>query len=335
MTAFPKSILSRQIAEYSVITIGLLLYAIGFDCFLLPFQVTTGGLSGIGALIFYATGFWKVQYTFFLCNILLLAIAVKVLGWKFCIKTIFAVFMLTFLLSAVEMFMQYIYVVHPELFPGFNERVQLPQLTDNAFMSTIFGALICGTGIGLVFGRGGSTGGTDIIASIIHKYRNVSLGMVMMMCDILIITSSMFLPGATITQLIYGYTTLFVMNLTLDYVYNSKRQSVQFLIISKHFKEIANAINVYHRGVTVLDATGWFTKTPTKVLMVLTRKKESNNIFAIIQSIDPEAFVSQTRAEAVFGDGFERMRRMKNHNEKVQAALADIHSGEKEETSQC
>lgn len=329
MTALSKSTLSRHIADYSVITLGLLLYAIGFDCFLLPFQVTTGGLSGIGALIFYATGFWKVQYTFFLCNIFLLVIAVKVLGWKFCVKTIFAVFMLTFLLSAVEMLMQQLHTVHPVLFAGFNAHVRLPQLTDNAFMSTIFGALICGTGIGLVFGRGGSTGGTDIIASIIHKYRNVSLGTVMMLCDILIISSSIFLPGATITQLIYGYTTLFVTNLTLDYVYNSKRQSVQFLIISKHFEEIADAINVYHRGVTVLDATGWFTKTPTKVLMVLTRKKESNNIFAIIQSIDPEAFVSQTRAAAVFGDGFDTMRRVKNRNEKVQAALADMrHAGE-------
>ena len=329
MTALSKSTLSRHIADYSVITLGLLLYAIGFDCFLLPFQVTTGGLSGIGALIFYATGFWKVQYTFFLSNIVLLAVAVKVLGWKFCVKTIFAVFMLTFLLSAVEMLMQQVHTLQPERFAGFNDHVRLPQLTDNAFMSTIFGAFICGTGIGLVFGCGGSTGGTDIIASIIHKYRNVSLGTVMMLCDILIISSSIFLPGATITQLIYGYTKLLVTNLTLDYVYNSKRQSVQFLIISKHFEEIADAINVYHRGVTVLDATGWFTKTPTKVLLVLTRKKESNNIFAIIQSIDPEAFVSQTRAAAVFGDGFDTMRRVKNRNEKVQAALADMrHAGE-------
>ena len=330
MTAFLKSTLSRQIADYSVITVGLLLYAIGFDCFLLPFQVTTGGLAGIGSLIFYATGFWKVQYTFFLSNIVLLAVAVKVLGWKFCVKTIFAVFMLTFLLSAVEMLMQQLHTLQPELFAGFNDHVQLPQLTDNAFMSTIFGAFICGTGIGLVFGCGGSTGGTDIIASIIHKYRNVSLGTVMMLCDILIISSSIFLPGATITQLIYGFTTLFVTNITLDNVYNSKRQSVQFLIISKHFEEIADAINVYHRGVTVLDATGWFTKTPTKVLLVLTRKKESNNIFAIIQSIDPGAFVSQTRAAAVFGDGFDTMRRVKNRNEKVQAALADVRHAEED-----
>ena len=330
MTAFLKSTLSRQIADYSVITVGLLLYAIGFDCFLLPFQVTTGGLAGIGSLIFYATGFWKVQYTFFLSNIVLLAVAVKVLGWKFCVKTIFAVFMLTFLLSAVEMLMQQLHTLQPELFAGFNDHVQLPQLTDNAFMRTIFGAFICGTGIGLVFGCGGSTGGTDIIASIIHKYRNVSLGTVMMLCDILIISSSIFLPGATITQLIYGFTTLFVTNITLDYVYNSKRQSVQFLIISKHFEEIADAINVYHRGVTVLDATGWFTKTPTKVLLVLTRKKESNNIFAIIQSIDPGAFVSQTRAAAVFGDGFDTMRRVKNRNEKVQAALADVRHAEED-----
>ena len=325
MTFSIKTSLSRDIADYSVITIGLLLYAVGFNCFLLPFEVATGGLAGAGAIIFYATGFWKVQYTYFLCNILLLVAAVKILGWKFCIKTIFAVFMLTFLLSATEGLMQWFYRLSPDFFPSFNEHVRLPQLTDNAFMSTIFGAALCGLGIALVFGRGGSTGGTDIIASITHKYRDISLGTVMMICDVLIITSSMLLPGANLVQLIYGYTTLLVTNLTLDYVYNSKRQSVQFLIISKKYEEIATAINIYHRGVTVLDATGWYTKQPTKVLMVLTRKNESNHIFSIIQSIDRAAFVSQTRAAAVFGDGFDTMRRMKVKDQKVQAALADSH----------
>lgn len=312
---------SHFFKDYSIITFGLLLYAIGFDCFLLPYEIVTGGVAGAGALIFYATGFWKVQYTFFLANAVLLIAAIKVLGWKFCVKTIYATFMLTFLLGAVEATLHAVYVSNPTLFSSFNEHVQLPHLTDDAFMSTIFGAGICGIGIGLVFGRGGSTGGTDIIASIINKYKNLSLGTVMMLCDVLIITTSLFLPGRNLVQLLYGYTSLLVVNLTLDFVYNRSRQSVQFFIISRKYEEIATAINIYHRGVTVIDARGWYTKKPSKVLLVMAKKRESSNIFAIIQAIDPQAFVTQTLAAGVFGDGFDAMRSVKNPNDKVQNAL--------------
>lgn len=312
---------SHFITDYAIITFGLLLYAVGFDCFLLPFEIATGGVAGAGAVIFYATGFWKVQYTYFLANAILLVAAVKILGWKFCLKTIFATFALTFLLGAVEVILQYLYDTNPLLFPSYNAHVHLPRLTDDAFMSTIFGAGLCGVGIGLVFGRGGSTGGTDIIASIINKYKNISLGTVMMLCDVLIITSSLLLPGRNLLQLLYGFTALLVVNITLDYVYNSGRQSVQFFIISQKYEEIATAINVYHRGVTVLDARGWYTKKPSKVLFVMAKKRESSNIFAIIQAIDPQAFVTQTLAAGVFGDGFDSMRNVKQ-NDKVQNALS-------------
>ena len=316
----PKLPTSHIVTDYATITFGLLLYAIGFDCFLLPFEIATGGVAGAGAIIFYATGFWKVQYTFFLANAVLLIAAIRILGWKFCVKTIYATFMLTFLLGAVEAVLKHLYGTSPELFPSFNEHVMLPRLTDDAFMSTIFGAGICGVGIGLVFGRGGSTGGTDIIASIINKYKNMSLGTVMMLCDVLIITTSLLLPGSNLLQLLYGFTALLVVNITLDFVYNRGRQSVQFFIISRKYEEIATAINVYHRGVTVIDARGWYTKKPSKVLMVMAKKRESSNIFAIVQAIDPQAFVTQTLAAGVFGDGFDQMRNMKQ-NDKVQNAL--------------
>ena len=321
MPKLPKLPTSHFLKGYSIITFGLLLYAIGFDCFLLPYEIVTGGVAGAGALIFYATGFWKVQYTFFLANAVLLVAAIKVLGWKFCVKTIYATFMLTFLLGAVEAVLHAVYADNPALFSSFNEHVQLPHLTDDAFMSTIFGAGLCGIGIGLVFGRGGSTGGTDIIASIINKYKNVSLGTVMMLCDVLIITTSLLLPGRNLVQLLYGYTSLLVVNITLDFVYNRGRQSVQFFIISRKYEEIATAINVYHRGVTVIDARGWYTKKPSKVLLVMAKKRESSNIFAIIQAIDPQAFVTQTLAAGVFGDGFDAMRSVKATNDKVQNAI--------------
>lgn len=321
---------SHFIKDYALITLGLLLYAVGFDCFLLPYEIVTGGVAGAGAIIFYATGFWKVQYTFFLANAFLLIAAVKVLGWKFCVKTIYATFMLTFLLGGVEAVMQQVYVARPELFAAFNEAVHLPQLTDNAFMSTIFGAALCGIGIGYVFGRGGSTGGTDIIASIVNKYKNVSLGTIMTLCDVCIITTSLLLPGRNLVQLLYGYTTLLVCNLTLDFVYNRGRQSVQFFIISRKYEEIATAINVYHRGVTVFDARGWYTKTPSKVLFVMAKKRESSNIFAIIQAIDPQAFVTQTLAVGVFGNGFDAIRGKKHPDDTVQNALITAAEAEDE-----
>lgn len=321
---------SHFIKDYVLITLGLLLYAVGFDCFLLPYEIVTGGVAGAGAIIFYATGFWKVQYTFFLANAFLLIAAVKVLGWKFCVKTIYATFVLTFLLGGVEAVMQQVYAARPELFAAFNEAVHLPQLTDNAFMSTIFGAALCGIGIGYVFGRGGSTGGTDIIASIVNKYKNVSLGTIMTLCDVCIITTSLLLPGRNLVQLLYGYTTLLVCNLTLDFVYNRGRQSVQFFIISRKYEEIATAINVYHRGVTVFDARGWYTKTPSKVLFVMAKKRESSNIFAIIQAIDPQAFVTQTLAVGVFGNGFDAIRGKKHPDDTVQNALITAAEAEDE-----
>lgn len=321
---------SHFLKDYSIITLGLLLYAIGFDCFLLPFEIATGGVAGAGAIIFYATGFWKVQYTYFLANAVLLVAAIKILGWKFCVKTVYATFVLTALLGGVEALMQHLYATNPGLFPAFNEAVHLPQLIDNAFMSTIFGAALCGIGIGYVFGRGGSTGGTDIIASIINKYKNMSLGTVMMLCDVLIVSSSLLLPDYNLQKVLYGFTALLVVNLTLDFIYNRGRQSVQFFIISRKYEEIATAINVYHRGVTVIDARGWYTKKSSKVLMVMAKKRESSNIFAIIQAIDPQAFVTQTLAAGVFGDGFDHMRNIKNTNDKVQNALTTAAEAEDE-----
>lgn len=299
----------QDFRDYVVITFGLLLYATGFTCFQLPYEITMGGLAGAGAVIFYATGF-PVQYTFFTVNIILLAVAVKVLGWRFCLKTIYAVFMLTFLLGMVQEVMIHLGEARPDLFNNaINPRSGLPCVVkDNIFMSCILGAAIEGIGIGLVFLSNGSTGGTDIIASIINKYKDVTLGQMMMLCDIIIVTSSLLLPTGSIDKLLYGYCTLIITNLLLDYVVDSGRQSVQFLIFSREYDEIAAAISATHRGVTVLNGQGWYTKHDRKVLVVLAKKRESTNIFRIIQNIDPNAFVSQSKVIGVFGEGFDKIK---------------------------
>lgn len=318
----------QDLRDYLIITLGLLFYAIGFTCFQLPYEITTGGLAGAGAVIYYATGF-PVQYTFFAVNIVLLGFAIKILGWRFCVKTIYAVFALTLLLGLTQEIMRDLALQHPDMFGRINPRSGLPEVVnDNIFMSCILGAAMEGIGIGLVFLNNGSTGGTDIIAAIINKYKDVTLGQMMMLCDIVIITSSIFLPTGSVDKLLYGYCTLIITNLMLDYVVDRGRQSVQFLIFSRKYDEIAAAINATHRGVTVLEGQGWYTKEERKVLVVLAKKRESTNIFRMIQLIDPRAFVSQSKVIGVFGEGFDRIKVKANREKAIreQERLAKVNA---------
>ncbi len=300
-----KSTWAQDFRDYAMITFGLICYAVGFTCFHLPYEITGGGAAGIGALLFYAFNI-PAQYTFFVINFVLLSIAIKVLGWRFCLKTIFGVFGLTFFIGLGQEVIYWYGTMHPEL----QQSAQgLPQLLgDQAFMACVIGAVVEGMGLGFIFLSNGSTGGTDIVAAIVNKYKDMSFGQIMMLCDLTIITSSLFIPTGTIPKLLYGYCTLIIVNLLLDFVVDRGRQSVQFLIISKKYEDIATEINKAGRGVTVLNGTGWYTKEDSKVLMVLAKKRESNLIFRIIQSIDPQAFISQTKASGVFGEGFDRIK---------------------------
>ena len=154
----------------------------------------------------------------------------------------------------------------------------------------------------------GSTGGTDIVAAIVNKYRDISLGRVIMFCDMIIISSSYFVLQDW-EKVVYGYVTLFICSFVLDQIVNSNRQSVQFFIISKHYEEIGHRINKdMHRGVTVIDGTGLYTGLGVKMMFVLAKKRESNMIFRLIQDIDPDAFVSQSAVIGVYGKGFDHIK---------------------------
>ncbi len=300
-----KSSFAQDLRDYVMITLGIISYAIGFTCFQLPYEITGGGAAGVGALLFYALGV-PVQYTFFGINFVLLCIAVKVLGWKFCLKTIYGVFALTFFIGLGQEVISWYGTMHPE----FARSAQgLPQLLgDQAFMACVVGAVIEGIGLGFIFLSNGSTGGTDIVAAIVNKYKDMSFGQIMMLCDLTIITCSLFIPTGTVPKLLYGYCTLVIVNLLLDFVVDRGRQSVQFLIISKRYDEIASEIIKTGRGVTVLNGAGWYTKEESKVLMVLAKKRESQTIFRVIQGIDPKAFISQSKVIGVFGEGFDRIK---------------------------
>lgn len=293
ISSLSRQVLLRETRDYLMIALGMILYGIGWTVFLLPNDITTGGVPGIASIVFWATGF-PVQYTYFLINAVLLMLALKILGFKFSIKTIFAVFTLTFFLSLIQ-----------ELTAGMH------LLQDQPFMACVLGASFCGSGIGIAFSSNGGTGGTDIIAAIINKYRDITLGRVMMICDMIIITSSYFVLKDW-EKVVYGFVTLYVCSFVLDQIVNSARQSVQFFIISKKYQEIGKEINALHRGVTVIDATGLYTGQEQKMMFVLAKKRQSTTIFRIINDIDPTAFVSQSAVIGVYGEGFDHFKLKKS-----------------------
>jgi len=293
-----------EVKDYLVITFGLLLYAVGFNCFQLPYGLVGGGVAGFASIVFFGTGF-PVQYTFFIINALLLLAAIKILGWRFCLKTIYGVIMLSLFLGLVQEAVIYYGQLNPELVGAYN----MPLLVDdNKFMAALMAAGVEGIGLGIVLLNNGSTGGTDIIASIINKYKDVTLGQMMMICDMIIVSSCMILPDRTLPDLLYGFILLFTLSVVVDYVIDRSRQSVQFFIFSERYDDIAAAIAKTHRGVTILNGQGWYTKAERKVLVVLAKKRESTNIFRIIQHIDPAAFVSQSKVIGVYGEGFDKIK---------------------------
>ena len=280
-----------SVQDYLMILFGTLLYGFGFNAFILSNEIVTGGVSGICALIFFASnGLIPVSVSYFVINVALLVVALKILGLKFLIKTIFGVFSLSASLSLFEWLLK-----------------GQPILHDQPFMACILGAIFCGSGIGFAFTANGSTGGTDIIAAIVNKYRDVSLGRMIMFCDMIIIASSYFVLH-DLEKVVYGYVTLFVTGYMIDQVVNSSRQSVQFFIISNKYEEIGREINALHRGVTVIDGTGLYTGRQVKMMFVLAKKSQSNTIFQIINDIDPRAFVSQSAVIGVYGEGFDHFK---------------------------
>lgn len=286
----------RETKDYLTITLGLMAYAMGWCLFLLPYQISTGGVTGISAIIYYATGV-EMQISYFLINAAFLAVALYVLGLKFCLKTIFSVAMLTFFLDFFQEMMK-------------DEGGNLIQLIGPGqdFMACVIGSIFCGVGIAVVFIVGGSTGGTDIIAAIVNKYKAVTFGRMIMVCDIIIISSCYFIFEDW-RRVVFGFVTLIIISVAIDYIVNSARQSVQFLIFSKKYEEIGEAVMTeVNRGVTVLDGTGFYSKQPVKVLCVLAKKSEAIHIFRLVKDIDPNAFISQSNVVGVYGEGFDQIK---------------------------
>ena len=315
-TENPFSIMDKQLIwneakDYVGITLGLILYSFGFTFFLMPYEIVTGGVAGVAAIVEYATTFPN-QFTYFLVNAALLIVGLKILGWKFLVKTIYAILVLTFLLGMMK-----------ELVPRDDNGQMIKILGEGQdFMSLIVGCLMTGSALGIVFLNNGSTGGTDIIAASVNKFYNMSLGTILAFVDFVIIGSCLFIPqfGSMLQRsymVVFGFCTLVIENYMLDYIYSRQRSSVQFLIFSVKWQEIANEIGTkMDHGVTILDGHGWYTGQERKVLCILAKKNESSTIFRIIKHLDPNAFVSQSAVIGVFGEGFDTIKVKVNKKKK-------------------
>jgi len=278
----------KTIQSYAIITFGLFLFSLSLTAFLLPMDIVGGGVTGIGALIFYSTGL-PVGYTVLGVNAILIILAIKQLGANFGIKTIYGIVIMSIMLTIMQN-----YITKP--------------VVEERFMAAIIGGILSGASIGLIFTQGGSTGGTDIIAMLINQKRNISPGKIFLYCDVIIIASS-FLIFRSIETIVYGYVTMGVSSYVIDIVLVGARQSVQVFIFSKENRKIADNIgNNLGRGVTFIKGEGWYSKEETEIIMVIVRKHEIQDIFRMVKEIDNNAFLSVANVMGVYGKGFDIIR---------------------------
>ena len=290
-----KTTILAEIRRYIIITFALLLMAFGWTGFLIPQHVLGGGVSGIATLIYYATGI-STGISVFVINGILVLISLKVLGPSFGIKTVYSIVMSSLFFSILQH-----YITDPIL------AGEMAPLVDDKFLSALIGGAMAGIAIGIAFTQGGSTGGTDIVAMMVCKYRNISQGRVILICDIIIISCSYFvLESDRIQAIIYGFVVMGVCSYCIDLVLTGNKQSVQAFIFTSKPAKVAERIgNEMHRGVTLIKGTGWYSKHEGDILMVVTHKREAQQILRIVKEEDPAAFMTMNMVMGAYGKGFE------------------------------
>lgn len=288
-----KENLFKELRSYLLISLGIALYCLSASAFQIPHRIVGGGATGIGTVVYYLSGQTvPVAVTYLMINILLLGVALKVLGPKFGIKTIYAILLSTLLLGILQ-----------PLFPV--------GLVKDVFMSAIIAGILNGVGIAIAISNGGSTGGTDIIALIITKYRNVSPGKLIMYCDSSIIASGLLINW-DIEGLMYGYVMMGVVSFTVDFVLSGQKQSAQLFIFTEKYVEVADRISQnFVRGITVVDCQGWYTGQAKKVLIIVVRKSEAIEVLRIARRVDPNVFMTMNTVMGVFGKGFDEVKGIK------------------------
>ncbi len=286
------------IKEYFLMTVGMFCYAFGWIGCILPAGGVGGGASGLSIIICTALDKYlgvhvEIGTVVFIINTILLIILGVIVGWKFGIKSIYCIAMLSVAMNTLQMLLEGHVLFELE-----------------AFLMIALGAICSGVGVALCFKQGGSTGGTDIVAMIVNHYRTVSYGKIVIYIDFTIIASSLLI-GMGIEAVIYGYLMTAIFSYTVDILMSGSQQSSQIFIISKDPQLMADAImNSAHRGITLIDSQGWYTKDSSKIVMVVCRKRESSQILAVVRSVDPNAFITVGSVMGVYGQGFEELRKI-------------------------
>lgn len=286
----------KIVKEYFLKFFGMMMYSFGWIGCVLPANGMGGGAAGLSLVLCTALEnlgmHVQIGTMVFFINAVLLLVAGFIVGWNFGVKTIFCVLV-------ISVGMNFWQGVLPEgNFLG----------VDN-LLSIVMGGILAGTGIALCFTQGGSTGGTDIVAMIINKYRTISYGKILIYSDFVIIASSL-LVGKGISAVIYGYVLTAVVGYTVDMIMAGNQQSSQVLIITHDYEKMADAIarNI-HRGVTLIDSQGWYSKEQTKMVMVVCRKRETAMILKFVKTIDPDAFMTVGSVMGVYGKGFQAINK--------------------------
>lgn len=279
----------KTLRSYSLMTIGLFIFVFSWTAFLIPVEIAGGGVSGLASVIQYATGI-EVFYSYLLINIFLLGVGFLILGNGFGFKTIYCI-------TVAALFFKFLPLI--------------PWVTDieDKLINSVIGGTMSGIGIGIIFLQGGSTGGTDIIALIISKYRETSPGRVFLFCDLIIIGSVIFIPGKSLSDVIYGYIEMVSFSYVIDMILTGNKQSVQIHIFSSKYKEIADrAMTELRRGVTAITSTGWYSQKESRVLIIVLRKNQVSDVTALVKDIDKDAFMTVTPVMSVYGEGFDKFK---------------------------
>ncbi|MBQ9548318.1 MAG: YitT family protein [Bacteroidales bacterium] len=284
--------------DYVVLTLGVIIFTVAWEVFMIPNGMSSGGLMGLCTVIEYATGGRILaSYSFLAINSLLILISVLALGIGFGFKTLYCILMSSLMLKVFDG-LDFLHAV-PGNFFYVPERVLIP----------IISGVLEAVGIGLILRRGGSSGGTDIVAIMVNKYWPVSLSEVFLLSDLIIITAILFLPGKAFGDMVYGYEMMVTFSLVIDVMMVGQKSSVQLMVFSEHYGKIADyIINEMDRGATILKAQGWYTKKDKNILLIMLKQKELPEISRVIKSIDRKAFMSVTQAGSVYGEGFEEIK---------------------------
>lgn len=276
--------------DYFLMTVGSVIFCMAWTSFVIPNGVSSGGLTGLCTIIQYGTGF-PIGWTYPILNVILLLLGFLALGKGFGVKTIYVIALTSLLFDILPQF------------------PQLEVMMDEKLLVALVGGAMEAIGIGMVLQRGGSTGGTDIIAMLINKYWPVSPGKVYLYTDVFIISSVLLVPEKGLVDMIYAYVMMLGFSFGVDYVLLGNKSSIQILVFSEKYKEIADhMINNLQRGVTAIQSVGWYSQKESKVLLVIARKNQMNEIVNEVKEIDKKAFISVSTTMSVYGEGFEEVK---------------------------